>query len=365
MLRFSQIHNRIPTAAKLQSSPDTNDKPKSTEMLAGLVDELLSGLTNALPAVNTSQGSNLESEHSYHGSGNMVVPLHSDSLTDRSDALESLKDQANSPRNRDRASASGGLAQLNKIVAALNAARSLLNNDDTSLSSLNLRIQLVGQNHLLGGDDNSNLPVRLLCLSQLLLKRATILDSASDLDGAMECLRRAAQDTKEDLILRVLVLKSLALAHKRRFMRYGSPTDINAAIEYQYQTITCAGDKHEQYAILTAELGSLLKQRHGVLGGLDDLQKSIECQTWALTFVSENGDNRTMLLNNLGNAHLCLFDRLGELEDVNRAIKCLIEAIEHTSEGHPHMPAQFTNLGGSYLRRFERLGDLEDISRSI
>ncbi|KAF8599952.1 TPR-like protein, partial [Ceratobasidium sp. AG-I] len=208
-------------------------------------------------------------------------------------------------------------------------------------------------------------PARLLYLSQLLLKRATILDSVTDFDSAIECLTRAAQVIGEDLILRVRVLNSLALAHKRRFMRYGATADINAAIEYQYQTIRSAGDKHEQYAIFTAELGSLLMRRHKALGGSDDLRKSIECQTWALTFVSESDDNQTTLLNNLGSAHLCQFERLGELEDINKAISCLTQAVRLTSEGHPDKPSGFGNLGSTYVRRFERLGDLEDISRAI
>ncbi|KAF8598996.1 TPR-like protein, partial [Ceratobasidium sp. AG-I] len=202
-------------------------------------------------------------------------------------------------------------------------------------------------------------------LSQLLLKRATILDSAIDFDRAIECLTRAAQVIGDDLILQVQVLNSLALAHQRRFKRYGATADINAAIEYQYQTIRSAGDKHEQYAIFTAELGSQLMLRHEALGGSDDLRKSIECQTWALTFVSESDDNQTTLLNNLGNAHLCQFERLGELEDINKAISCLTQAVRLTSEGHPDKPSGFGNLGSTYVRRFERLGDLEDISRAI
>ncbi|KAF8596916.1 hypothetical protein BDV93DRAFT_454084 [Ceratobasidium sp. AG-I] len=233
------------------------------------------------------------------------------------------------------------------------------------LPYLNSLIQSYDTGNFLIDKSGTQLPAELLTLGKLLLNRATIIDSSSDIDRSIEYLTRAAQVGLGEPNVWVEAVNLLSSAHRTRFQRYGKAKDIDSAIEYLSHIIPFAENRHDTYAIMIAQHGSLLLLRFEISGGLNDLQGAIECCSHAWILIPEGDENRTKTLNNLGNSYKCRFERLGELEDINKAIDCQTQAVHLTPNGHPDMPSRFNNLGNSYARRFERLGELEDISRAI
>ncbi|KAF8599906.1 hypothetical protein BDV93DRAFT_590166 [Ceratobasidium sp. AG-I] len=348
MLSLAQINDRIPTVSKSQAAPFTNDQKKSTKTQTSLVDEQPPPLTNAVSAMNATIESRLESVYSCDAIGNLGVALNPEStswLLGHAEAGKTSKGQPNDSSTSDKTIVSDRSTQLSDIIAAPDDIGSPLSDDNSNPPrSLDRQIEVMIQKYTLRCDDSLDVSAVLL-LSDSLLRRATMLDSAPDMNYGIECLSKASRVIGEDHTLRVHLLNSLVTAHRRRFLRYGDASDINKAVEYRHQTIMSTGDKHACYALFTAELGSMLGMRYQALGRLDDLQKSIECQNWALAFISEAHDGRAVVLNNLGNSYACRFQRLGEPEDINMGIEYLTESIQITPNGDLEMFYQFNNLG--------------------
>ncbi|KAF8595480.1 hypothetical protein BDV93DRAFT_514947 [Ceratobasidium sp. AG-I] len=200
---------------------------------------------------------------------------------------------------------------------------------------------------------------------QLLLDRATLVDSASDMERSIECLTRASQVIQGEDTDRLEVLEALTSAHETRFRRYGGIGDINSAIEYLNHMTVIAGHKYSDYQVMIAQLANLFALRYEVSEDLGDVQRAIENYSYALTHFSDGNEHRTNILSNLGTSYIFRFERLGEAGDLSRAIDCKNQAFHLTPEGHQDMPIRFSEMGNLYLHRFQHLGVMEDINRAI
>ncbi|KAF8597786.1 hypothetical protein BDV93DRAFT_562009 [Ceratobasidium sp. AG-I] len=286
-------------------------------------------------------------------------------IQDSSEAMDTVMDSLGDATTSNKTSSPETDDKTIDVWDALERFCISPNSNDANLPAINTIIELNSQQNSRSDSNNPQLVIRLLALSQLLLARATILDSESDIDCAIEHLTRAAQLSQEEHDTRIRVLRNLIIAYGRRFEKYGRARDINSAIEYQRQIIACTGNTHEIYGILLAELSNFLAIRYSESGDLDDIQGAVECGTRALCFIPESDVNRTNLLTSLGESHRRRFGRLDELEDISKAIDCHNQAVQLTPKGHPELPDRLSNLGNSYQCQFERLRELEDINKAI
>ncbi|KAF8594075.1 hypothetical protein BDV93DRAFT_516069 [Ceratobasidium sp. AG-I] len=143
--------------------------------------------------------------------------------------------------------------------------QSSMNGTDSDLPTLDMLILCLSDEEFLGDSNDIELALILLMLSLLLVDRARILNAVEDTDRAIECLTRAARGIRGIPTWYVRVSQALASAFKRRHEEYGRAGDIDLAIEYQQQSVASAGDTHEDYATLIAELGSLYNLRFRVM----------------------------------------------------------------------------------------------------
>ncbi|KAF8596153.1 hypothetical protein BDV93DRAFT_514398 [Ceratobasidium sp. AG-I] len=177
----------------------------------------------------------------------------------------------NSPPGSD--SATFGLSEILEFVSSSQIGSNF------KLAALNSLIQSYDSVHFLSDDSGTRLLAKLLTLGQLLLDRATMVDSSSDIDRSIEYLTRAAQVGAGEPTAWLEAVNLLSSAHRTRFGRYGKAEDIGSAIEYLNQTIPFAKNSRDMYAMTIAERGSLPLLRFEISGVLNDLREAIESRT--------------------------------------------------------------------------------------
>ncbi|KAF8594949.1 hypothetical protein BDV93DRAFT_515374 [Ceratobasidium sp. AG-I] len=211
---------------------------------------------------------------------------------------------------------------------------------NVKLPALNLLIQIYSTEHLMSDNNKTRLPAKPLAVGRLLLDRASIVDSASDMDLSIVYLTKDVLVSRGECTSWAAAMNLLYSAH------------IHSVIKYLRQRIARMGKRHNTYVIMRLKLGGLHLLWHEVLRASNHLQGAIECLSHAWVLIPDEADSRTKTLSNLGSSHLFRFERRSELENISKAINCQIRAVHLMPKGHPDMPSQSNNLGISYRVRW-------------
>ena len=198
-----------------------------------------------------------------------------------------------------------------------------------------------------------------------LLYRFEHLGHISDLEKAIELLRKAIISTPLNSADRPSMLSSLGSSYQFRYERFGDVKDIESAIRQLSKAhASIPRDSTRRPAILNT-LGNAYGHRFNRFGERKDIDFAIEQMLEAVTTSPLKSADRVKILNNIGNRYQTRFEWFGNSEDLESAIKYLLEAEASIPFNHPYRPVILDGLGLSYRHRFERFGAKKDINSAV
>ncbi len=194
---------------------------------------------------------------------------------------------------------------------------------------------------------------RLTDLGHALTVGSTWTGSDTDLDEAIDLLRRAAADTPAAETDHGGRLARLASALRLRFERTGAAEHLEEAAALLRRALTALPTHHPDRDVAQAEIGVVLYQRFSRTGALPDLDEAITHLRDVAQF------------NVLGIALRARFERTGKPADQAESVDVLRRAVAALPAEHPERAFAEANLATTLLERWQRSGTQADIDQVI
>ena len=205
------------------------------------------------------------------------------------------------------------------------------------------------------------------CTANLILALRVRYDRvfrSADLEEIIDlCLRAQVMESPDPFNAEVTA--ELASGYYKRFLRDGSPSDLDAAVPLLRTALAGLPDGSRLQSVCLSNLGMALQTRFARDGDVADLDEAVRCGRAAVSRTPVSDQDRALYLSNLGNALRVRFERNGAGADVDEAIRATREAIAMSAH-EPSERARFiSNLGISLRARFARNGAVADLDESI
>jgi CHAT domain-containing protein/exonuclease VII small subunit len=201
-------------------------------------------------------------------------------------------------------------------------------------------------------------------LGDFLLRRYRLTSEKTDLDDALETIRKAVALCPDDSPLKASISASLGsvLGHLYEKTGLGQYQQESAQILEGLRKRVHAGEKADKSVFTT--LGHFLCDRFASFGALCDLEDALEYRKKALA-ADEKAGKAPGLYTNLGNTLSDLYSATGNLQRLNEALEAWGEAVRLSNPSSPYHATRLNNLGSGWLSCYQHSHDPQDLDAAV
>nr|MDQ3988528.1 CHAT domain-containing protein [Actinomycetota bacterium] len=212
--------------------------------------------------------------------------------------------------------------------------------------------------------DHPGRPAVLFGFAETLRQRYLRFGSPGELDEAITLLRQAVAATTEPVNHGVR-LATLAAALRARYARWPDLTSLNDAIAASREATAVLPAAHHQRTRLLANRVTLLLEHYRRTGHLDSLTEAVEIGERAIAATPEDHPALGIRLANYGMALSARFDHTGEPADLEAALQADRRAVDLTSAEHSDRGRRLANLSAVLLKHYELTENRDDIESAV
>ncbi|MET9734843.1 CHAT domain-containing protein [Streptomyces sp. NPDC006458] len=217
---------------------------------------------------------------------------------------------------------------------------------------------------------------RLMNLTGALLNRFDRTGARADLDEAIDIGGTVTRSTPGDHPDLGQMLNNLGVALHLRFERTKAAdepaasegtqpaTDLDKAVDTLRRAIGTTAADHVSRTAVLANLGNALRARYELSGRPEDLDEAVHAGRETVRATRVGHPDRSIRLNNLGLALRLRFERTEDGPDLEEAIHFAREAVDASPADHPDLAQRLINLGVARRLRHQRTGDIADLTRA-
>lgn len=198
------------------------------------------------------------------------------------------------------------------------------------------------------------LPPTLMSLANTILTRFEHLGREDDLQEALARHRDVLQFISEDDALRYRCLNNVGITLLLRFKHYHERKDLEDSISSYRQALLLLSPLHPDQCMCLDNLGCALQTLFEETKNETYLIEAIDCRRKALDLCAPGHVSRYTSLYNLGQVLLNFFHLKGEMSILNESAEHLSKAKEETSDDHPVRTIINAGLAACFLIRGEQ-----------
>jgi tetratricopeptide (TPR) repeat protein len=159
------------------------------------------------------------------------------------------------------------------------------------------------------------------------------------------------------------VRNELALSFDRRGTIFGSPSDVDDAVQLLTEVLGEAPDDDAGRAIYEGNLALALRHRYEISHQLADLEQALALDEALVDAFS--GVDRGLLLNNLAKDLALRFLETSQIGDLDRSISLQRDVLTLVPAAHFRRYGYLNNLANQLVTRYRLRGDPADLDESV
>lgn len=202
-------------------------------------------------------------------------------------------------------------------------------------------------------------------LAGVVLHRFALWGLVTDLDAAVQLMRRALESSPTGHPDRPMYLSNLGDVLRTRFEHTGTPEDLDEAIALGRDAVETTPIGNVDRAAYESNLVGALQRRYERHGDADDLDEAISIGRAAVAAIAEDNPDRAAVLANLSGALQTRSDRTAAARDLDEAVQLGHRAIDALGADSHDRAMYLSNLAGALQRRYTRLQDRADLDAAL
>ncbi|CAH0057443.1 unnamed protein product [Clonostachys solani] len=214
--------------------------------------------------------------------------------------------------------------------------------------------------------DDADYPGCVFSLARSLYLSSQRTSELSELEGAIQYLRSVEKFLAEDDCESISqYLSSLANCLDYKYSITGQPSQLEEAIQLMRRAVDITDPETDRYAGILCQISVLLGQRYSRAWSMDDLIESIGYGEEAVNASLPSDPNLPAFMTSLGNRFMERYLRTGKVGYMDKAIELSRDALKKSPEGHPAHVAHVTCLSHQLGERYSRFGMMADLEEAI
>ncbi|KAK7228312.1 hypothetical protein V2G26_000482 [Clonostachys chloroleuca] len=214
-------------------------------------------------------------------------------------------------------------------------------------------------------ETNSDHPVLLSNLADVLYERYVQTEAMVDLEGYIQLTQRALNVVPDHSLERPRWLNRVGVGLGDRYQRTRLAADLDMAIEFIRQAVDTSQEDHLLRGEWLNNLAVRLGNRYSINGDITDLEEAIKASQEAISTTPEDHPNYSRWLNNLGNRMLDRYLYDGAVADLDKSIDLRRQAIDITPKDHPDSGGLLMNYVDALMTKLSLESNVDDTVKMI